>query len=146
MSHYRLFEMGLNETHFDRLKEHFTSSLYDCWIEDDVIEISKKHFKNLRIIFKENGKNHLREAINQQVDDDLLSLSMREDLNLREAKEIFDNLYEWDKTKSNYQRTCCSVSKKKSSVPFWRPKVRQAPSSTTTKWHGRGIESILPAF
>lgn len=130
LSHYRLFEMGLNESHFDRLQEHFTSSLYDCWLEDDVVELSKKHFKSVRVVFEENRKDHLREAIHQQVDEDLLSLSMREALDLRETKEIFDKLYKWDKTKSNFQRV-----PKISRVPFWRPKVRQAPASTT-KRHG----------
>lgn len=55
MQHYRLFESGLNETHFDKLSVHFSSALRDCWQSNDVIEDCEKYFKELRSLFHGNG-------------------------------------------------------------------------------------------
>jgi truncated hemoglobin YjbI len=44
LKHYRLFEMGFNERHFDVLEEHFQEAMRDCWIQDDVMEVLKKDY------------------------------------------------------------------------------------------------------
>jgi hypothetical protein len=59
----------------------------DCWIEDDFMEVLKKDYNELRPIFRKNGEIMLAAVIQQQVDADMLSLSLREHQELRVFKE-----------------------------------------------------------
>eukprot|EP00980_Cylindrotheca_fusiformis_P030343 scaffold24669_cov98-Cylindrotheca_fusiformis.AAC.1 len=55
LRHYRLFELGLNETHFDMVVKHFSGALYDSWQSDEVVELCVRYLVELRHIFQENG-------------------------------------------------------------------------------------------
>lgn len=48
LRHYRLFELGLNEDHFDSLCHHFSCGLHDCWVPSDVAKDCETHFRSLR--------------------------------------------------------------------------------------------------
>ncbi|KAL3935949.1 MAG: hypothetical protein SGBAC_008636 [Bacillariaceae sp.] len=54
--HRKLFQLGLNETHFDSLKEHFLDALNDFCLEDDAYEACSKDLDSLRYIFEENAR------------------------------------------------------------------------------------------
>lgn len=52
LRHFRLFQSGLNELHFDVLSKHLKYALEDCWASDDVIQDCERHFASLRPIFE----------------------------------------------------------------------------------------------
>lgn len=58
--HRRLFDKGLDETHFDSLKEHFLDALNDFCIQDDCYESCNNDLDSLRYIFEEGAKRHAR--------------------------------------------------------------------------------------
>mmetsp|Transcript_32002 Transcript_32002/g.77726 ORF Transcript_32002/g.77726 Transcript_32002/m.77726 type:complete len:210 (-) Transcript_32002:2436-3065(-) len=58
--HKNLFEMGLDETHFDVLKEHFLDALNDFCLEDDAYEACSNDLDALRYIFEENARKNSR--------------------------------------------------------------------------------------
>lgn len=58
--HHRLFEMGLNEVHFDMMKYHFMSCLHDYCNDNDAIDSCMANFETLRYIFVENGQGAKR--------------------------------------------------------------------------------------
>jgi truncated hemoglobin YjbI len=91
LRHYRLFELGLNESDFDTLVGHFSGALRDCWLTEDVVELCETYFTELRPIFKENGKSMQRNAFHSQDTQDRLSESMRE-TKARNAVKDFDRL------------------------------------------------------
>lgn len=78
LRHYRLFDLGFNETHFDALSRHFSHALLDCWQDDDVIVLCEKYFQEMRPIFVRNSCSAKRSAIAEQNTNDRLSLSLRE--------------------------------------------------------------------
>jgi truncated hemoglobin YjbI len=88
LKHYRLFEMGFNERHFDVLEEHFQEAMRDCWVEDDIMKALKKDYNELRPIFRKNGQGMLEALFQQQVAADMLSLSLREHKELGELREL----------------------------------------------------------
>jgi truncated hemoglobin YjbI len=88
LRHYRLFEMGFNEQHFDVLEEHFQEAMRDCWVEDDIMEALKKDYNELRPIFRKNGEIMLEALIQQQVAAGMLSLSLRENKELGELRAL----------------------------------------------------------
>jgi hypothetical protein len=91
LRHYRLFELGLNESDFDTLVGHFSGALRDCWLTEDVVELCETHFTELRPIFKENGKSIQRNASHLQDTQDRLSVSMKE-TEARNAFKHYDRL------------------------------------------------------
>lgn len=52
LHHFRLFQSGLNESHFDVLSKHLKYALEDCWASDDVIQDCERHFASLRPLFE----------------------------------------------------------------------------------------------
>lgn len=86
--HYRLFELGLNETHFDALFNHFSGSLRDCWLASDVIEDCEKHFNSLRPVFQEHGSSMKQREIDSEDNHRRFSESMR----IQKAIKDFDKL------------------------------------------------------
>ncbi|CAJ1930957.1 unnamed protein product [Cylindrotheca closterium] len=52
LRHFRLFESGLNEHHFDRISKHLKYALEDCWAPEDVIQDCGRHFAGLRPLFE----------------------------------------------------------------------------------------------
>src|SRR6056300_753229 len=52
--HRQLFEKGLDDTHFDSLKEHFLDALNDYCLEDDVYEACTNDLDSLRYMFEES--------------------------------------------------------------------------------------------
>jgi truncated hemoglobin YjbI len=91
LRHYRLFELGLNESEFDTLVGHFSGALRDCWLTEDVVELCETYFTELRPIFKENGNSIQQNAYHTQDTEDRLSNSMRE-TQARNAVKDFDRL------------------------------------------------------
>ena len=51
LHHYRLFEMGLNGSHFDMLMFHFVEALRDSWAGQDVIDDAVALLEPFRIVF-----------------------------------------------------------------------------------------------
>eukprot|EP00980_Cylindrotheca_fusiformis_P031565 scaffold26562_cov103-Cylindrotheca_fusiformis.AAC.1 len=56
LRHYRLFELGMNETFFDILVNHFSGALHDSWQSREVVTLCVKYLVELRPIFQENSK------------------------------------------------------------------------------------------
>lgn len=63
-----IFELGLNETHFDILSSHFSDALYDCSSKPDVIQKCQKLFDTLLPFFRENA-NSSREQGEEELAD-----------------------------------------------------------------------------
>ena len=84
LSHHRLFEMGMDENHFDILQEHYLNALRDNWVREEVIKTCKDKFSTLRYIFEENANKHKMRKI------DSLSDSMR--LMAVQSKDVKDEL------------------------------------------------------
>ena len=74
---HRLFEMGLNDIHFDMMRKHFLGALLDCWSGKNLVQICNKHLEELRYIFQENGKEMIQLKKKQKAVEDQLSESMR---------------------------------------------------------------------
>lgn len=68
LHHHRLFEIGLNETHFDMIKLHFLQALEDFFSDNDVVESCSTHLNGIRCVFEENGKR-VKESERQQIRD-----------------------------------------------------------------------------
>eukprot|EP00980_Cylindrotheca_fusiformis_P016221 scaffold4822_cov73-Cylindrotheca_fusiformis.AAC.2 len=49
--HHRLFELGLNEIHFDMLKHHFLDALREFTANKEVYESCSTRFESLRYVF-----------------------------------------------------------------------------------------------
>lgn len=73
LRHYRLFELGFNEAHFDTLANHFAGALRDCWISDDAIKRCDLYFKELRPLFESSANKQQLNSTNAN----RLSASMR---------------------------------------------------------------------
>ncbi|CAJ1940224.1 unnamed protein product [Cylindrotheca closterium] len=58
--HRKLFDLGLDETHFDVLKEHFLDALNDFCLEDDAYEACSKDLDSMRYIFEENARKNAK--------------------------------------------------------------------------------------
>lgn len=63
----RMFAMGLNEYHFERMEKHFSAALFDCLSRPQVIQTCCKLFSNLISFFEENIQSS---ADNDDDDDD----------------------------------------------------------------------------
>eukprot|EP00980_Cylindrotheca_fusiformis_P026390 scaffold16052_cov72-Cylindrotheca_fusiformis.AAC.2 len=86
LRHHQLFQMGLNETHFDRLVHHFSKSLQqDCRVSTDIVELCEKRWAELRPIFQENGKSVRQEANQKRVERCRLVDSMKRSNNATAA-------------------------------------------------------------
>ncbi|KAL3936763.1 MAG: hypothetical protein SGBAC_007984 [Bacillariaceae sp.] len=59
--HYRLFAKGLNETHFDRVVVHFVAALSGMWVDQELIDETKRRVGPLRAIFEESSREHVTE-------------------------------------------------------------------------------------
>ena len=55
LQHYRLFQSGLNVSHFDSIKNHLCDALQYTWADADVIEDFLQCFEPLRETFYQNG-------------------------------------------------------------------------------------------
>ncbi len=51
LEHSKLFTIGLNETHFDSLKNPFVEALRHSWVEEDVLEEAILLLKPLPVMF-----------------------------------------------------------------------------------------------
>jgi truncated hemoglobin YjbI len=56
-----IFELGLNDTHFDILEGHFSSALHKCSTKPDVTQTCQKLFATLLPFFQENAISALQE-------------------------------------------------------------------------------------
>jgi hypothetical protein len=50
LRHYKLFDMGLNQTHLDVVGSHFVDALEDSWVEQDVIDDVMRCLGSFRFI------------------------------------------------------------------------------------------------
>ena len=75
LRHQHLFEMGLNETHFDILQEHFMNALHENWVEENIIAVCRSNFAGLRYIFMDSCTNHVTNSIDEIDFSDLRSPS-----------------------------------------------------------------------
>jgi hemoglobin len=55
--HYRLFEMGLNETHFDQVTGHLVEALKQMWVEPEVIDDVVRFLGPFRSVFEKTGRS-----------------------------------------------------------------------------------------
>eukprot|EP00980_Cylindrotheca_fusiformis_P012248 scaffold2985_cov75-Cylindrotheca_fusiformis.AAC.1 len=78
LRHFRLFQRGLCEKHFDVLAQHFVDALFDCWLPQDVIELCFTGFQQMRTIFKENELVAKKDAKRSRQHQNRLTQSMRE--------------------------------------------------------------------
>ena len=65
--HYRLFERGLNETHFDKVVGHLEAALSGMWVEPKLIAETKARVSPLREIFAVDGRSGVREYLREAV-------------------------------------------------------------------------------
>jgi truncated hemoglobin YjbI len=73
-----IFELGLNDTHFDILEGHFSAALYDCSSKPDVIQTCQKLFATLLPFFQKNAIALLQEQeMEEENEMDLLRVSLR---------------------------------------------------------------------
>jgi hemoglobin len=49
--HHDLFQKGLNETHYDKVVEHFEEALQECWVEQDVTDDLLRTLRQYKILF-----------------------------------------------------------------------------------------------
>ena len=56
VKHRMLWKMGMDETHFEKLKSHFVMALQECWADDDLTLSANKHFDRLRPLFQQSDK------------------------------------------------------------------------------------------
>jgi truncated hemoglobin YjbI len=64
---HALFEKGLNETHYDKVVEHFEDALRECWIEPDVIDELSKTLKQHRTLFERGERENKWDAVLREV-------------------------------------------------------------------------------
>lgn len=57
--HYRLFENGLNGSHFAAIREHLVSALHSVWADSDVIDDITSQFDSLEEGFFGTGWNKI---------------------------------------------------------------------------------------
>ena len=57
MKNYAIFELGLNKSHFAKMKVHYESALHDAWVEDEVFSECMHRFEYLESILEEEGKD-----------------------------------------------------------------------------------------
>lgn len=55
LKHQLLWQMGLDETHFEKLRDHFAMALRDAWTEEAVVQLAEKHFNCLRPLFQQSS-------------------------------------------------------------------------------------------
>jgi hemoglobin len=55
--HYRLFKMGLNETHFDQVTRHLVEALKQMWVEPQVIDDVVRFLGPFRSVFEKTGRS-----------------------------------------------------------------------------------------
>lgn len=60
--HWRLFEKGLNETHFDLVAGHLVATLKEMWVEHKVIDDVVKLLVPFRSVFDANGRQEKIQA------------------------------------------------------------------------------------
>lgn len=53
MKHDRLWDMGLNETHFDKMMCHLVETMQDMGIDSNYINEMERLLSPLRIVFEE---------------------------------------------------------------------------------------------
>ena len=70
LNHRTLWQMGLNEHHFEILKAHFVEALRDCWVEEKFVALFEKHYDSLRPFFRKNSL-----GCKDQINADRISLS-----------------------------------------------------------------------
>lgn len=61
--HHRLFALGLNVTHFDRVLSHFSETLKALQIHDDIVDQALAVILPFRVVFVEGTKEHLLDKI-----------------------------------------------------------------------------------
>eukprot|EP00980_Cylindrotheca_fusiformis_P012249 scaffold2986_cov82-Cylindrotheca_fusiformis.AAC.1 len=91
LRHFRLFQRGLCEKHFDLLSEHFADALRDCWLPQDVIGLCLNGFQQMRPMFEENGQEVKNNDMEFQDHQDRLTQSMRETVTIKLVEE-YDRL------------------------------------------------------
>lgn len=122
LRHYALFERGLNKTHFDMLAVHFSGSLRDCWLNDDVVADCEKCFGELRPMFKEHGKTVKMMADQSKDDHDRLSESMRETIAHKAIIKDFDRLC---RSEEFLSKSSSQPQKKKNFMSFLQKNKRK---------------------
>jgi hemoglobin len=65
--HKRLFDMGLNETHFDVLMVHFASTLRELDVEQDAIDDAVDMLSPIRPIFVQGAAEAVHRKQNQKI-------------------------------------------------------------------------------
>jgi len=54
--HYRLFAIGLNEKHFDKVATHFVETLQHLGVVQALIDEAVQHIAPLRVVFEKGLK------------------------------------------------------------------------------------------
>eukprot|EP00980_Cylindrotheca_fusiformis_P006396 scaffold1366_cov91-Cylindrotheca_fusiformis.AAC.2 len=108
LNHSPLFEIGMNEKHFDILFHHFSDALRAWWtLSKHVIMLCEKYFKELRPIFKEQAKLRKRKAAKQsqkqQQQEKVVPSSGGEDLPSTDSVNNIERLLGKTKLTSNKQ-------------------------------------------
>lgn len=62
VGHFRLFEMGLNETHFDMVAGHLVTSMKELAIPEDLITDVVAVVVPLREVFEDEAKKQAERA------------------------------------------------------------------------------------
>lgn len=54
-----LWRLGMQETHFEKLQNHFILALKECWAEDDVVQMAEQHYNRLRPLFQQQSSKSM---------------------------------------------------------------------------------------
>eukprot|EP00957_Ditylum_brightwellii_P102394 7805314-Ditylum_brightwellii.AAC.1 len=76
--HFRLFEKGLNETHFDSVAKHFVETLQHLGVAQELIDEAVGIIAPLRDVFVKGGKSGTRRLSLRQKLSKVFSRSGRE--------------------------------------------------------------------
>ncbi len=66
IGHARLFDKGLNETHFDMVAGHLVSSLKELGIPEDIVQDIVQVVVPLRQIFESEAQDRIRRSENKK--------------------------------------------------------------------------------
>lgn len=70
LHHFRLFELGLSEKHFDAIEMHLVESLRHAWVDEDVIAEASDRVESLRHLFVLMNKESSTVSINLHEEDE----------------------------------------------------------------------------
>lgn len=58
LHHFRLFQLGLNGTHFDTIRNHFRDALFHSWVEEEIVCEATSYLDSIWPLFESQALDH----------------------------------------------------------------------------------------